>query len=249
MVNQSMSKYSIITIDEVYSTNGYALENMPYFEDKTIIYTTNQTSGRGRYNRKWVSDTSENIYMTIVLKPKVDNNYPFSNLTQYLSVILAKFLEKEYDLKPQIKWPNDILVCDGKISGILAETYMNNSKIEGIALGLGLNVNMREETLKNIDQKAVSLYSLTGKTFNCQDIVNKLTNDFFENYDEFISQGFKYIKNDYISRSMFLGKLITIKESNEKKQYYAQSIEDDGFLIVKDELNNVSKIITGDLLC
>lgn len=249
MVNLNMSKYSIVTMEEVQSTNDYALENISYLDDATVIFTTNQTSGRGRYNRKWVCDNSDNIYMSLILKPKDIKNYPYANLTQYLSVVLCKLLEKEFNLEPSIKWPNDILVDGGKISGILAESYMKNNQIEGIVLGLGLNVNMKAETLSKIDQKAVSLFALTGKTYNAETVLTMLLDSFFENYNNFETQGFKYIKDDYIKRCTFLGKTVLISENNTKKQYIAQAIDEEGLLTVKDDKNNEYKIITGDVLC
>ena len=153
MINSDMSKYSIVTLDEVHSTNSYALENIKFLDDSTVIYTARQLSGRGRYNRKWVCDDSDNIYMSIVLKPENVTSYPFPNLTQYLSVTVCKVLENDFNLKPAIKWPNDILVDECKISGILAESYMENNEVKGIVLGLGLNVNLKKETVEKIDQK------------------------------------------------------------------------------------------------
>ena len=249
MVNLDMSKYSIVTLDEVHSTNSYALENMLFLDDKTVIYTSNQTSGRGRYNRKWICDNSDNIYASFVLKPNNINNYPFPNLTQFLSVILSEILEKEFHLSPKIKWPNDILIDGYKISGILAETYTENNIIKGIVLGLGLNVNMPEKTLEQIDQKATSIYKLTGKNYDSEKLLRQICDLFFEKYDLFIKNGFLQIKEDYINRCFFLGKNIKISENGEKKEYFADSIDNDGFLSVKDSFGNISKIITGDVLC
>ena len=164
MVNLNMSKYTIITLDEAPSTNSWALENISCIDDGTVVYTANQTAGRGRYNRKWVCDESDNIYMSLVLKPKKSDNYPYTNLTQYLSVIVCEFLNSEFSINARIKWPNDILVNGAKISGILAEAYTHNNKIEAVILGLGLNVNMKQETLNKIDQKATSISVVTGKT-------------------------------------------------------------------------------------
>ena len=244
-----MSKYTIITLDEVHSTNSYALENILFLDDGTIVFTINQTNGRGRYNRNWVYDNSGNIYASFILKPKNSGNYPFTNLTQYLSVILCKFLENEFNIKPQIKWPNDILVNKAKISGILAETYTKNNKIEGIVLGLGLNVNMPKETLQKIDQRATSVFNETGKKFEPETILRSLADMFFEEYEQFELQGFNYIKEDYIKRCGFLGKSIIVKEAGQQKSYFAKSIDDEGLLLVKDEFNNECKIITGDVLC
>jgi len=242
-------EYKITFLEEVDSTNSYALNNLACLKDKSIVCTCRQTLGRGRFDRKWVYDDTKNLYMSIVLKPENTKSYPFMNLTQYLSVILCDILEKEFKLTPQIKWPNDILAAGGKISGILAETHINNNKVDGIVLGLGLNVNLKKETLDFIDQKAVSLAVLTGKTYDIEPILNKLADNFFCEYDEFVKYGFPYIKARYVSKCVFLGHNIEIKEQNTKTRYFAKNIDDDGLLIVKDKNNKESKIITGDLLC
>ena len=249
MVNLNMSKYSIVTLNEVPSTNSYALDNMAFLDNGTVIYTTSQTSGRGRYNRKWMYDNTDNIFMSIVLKPENVSDFPFPNLTQYLSLVLCRVLEKDFNFNPVIKWPNDILVEGAKISGILAESQMENNTINGIVLGLGLNVNMKKDTLENIDQKATSIFSLMGKYYDCDKIARKICDEFFENYDNFVKQGFKYIKDEYIQKCFFLGNNIIISENGEKKEYFAQAIDENGFLTVKDKMNNVSKIVSGDVLC
>ena len=249
MLKNDMSKYTIVTLEEIPSTNSYALEHISAFDDKSIVFAPHQSSGRGRFDRHWVCDDSENIYMSIILKPENVTNYPFPNLTQYLSVVVCKVLEREFLLKPSIKWPNDILVENAKISGILAESCMVNNKIEGIVLGLGLNVNLRKETLDNIDQNATSIGVLTEQQYDVEKILIKICDEFFENYDAFIQGGFEYIKTEYINRCGFLGKNILIRESGEKKPYFAKSIDDEGLLVAVDELNNECKIITGDVLC
>ncbi len=249
MINLDMSKYSIVVLDEVPSTNAYALEHMPFLDNGAVIYTNHQTKGRGRFNRVWISDRTDNIYMSLVLKPDNIENYPYSNLTQYLSVCVCKVLEKEFNLKTQIKWPNDILVNNAKISGILAETKMKDNKIEGIVLGLGLNVNMEFDTLNAIDQKAVSIKVLTGNVGNCETILLKLLDTFFENYDNFVKKGFGFFNEDYIKRCFFLGQNILISENGEKKQYFAKAIDNDGLLLAINEKNEECKIITGDILC
>lgn len=249
MLNFNMSKYTIITLDELDSTNSYALEHIKFFDDKTVIYTPHQTSGRGRYNRRWVCDDSENLYISIVLKPDDINKYPFANLTQYLSVVLCRVLEHDFEIQSSIKWPNDILVDGAKVSGILAESYMEDNRIKGVVLGLGLNVNLKKETIDNIDQKAVSLSVLKNKEFDVEKVLRSICDTFFNDYDKFVNAGFSFIKDEYIQKCSFLGKKIFIREAGEKKQYFAKNIDDEGFLTVIDEFNNEGKIITGDVLC
>ena len=249
MVKLDMSKYTIITLEEVHSTNSYALEYLPSFEDKTVVFTTHQTLGRGRYDRKWICDDSENLYMSIVLKPEKNEGYPFPNLTQYLSVSVCKVLEKEFNIQPNIKWPNDILVNGAKISGILAETGMSNNQINGVVLGLGLNVNLKQETLNSIDQNAISISVLKNQNYDCEKIARMICDEFFANYEQFVNEGFEHIKDEYIQRCAFLGQNITIKEAEERKKYLAKSIDNNGLLIAIDEHEKECRIITGDVLC
>lgn len=249
MVKLVMSKYTIVTLEEVHSTNSYALEFLPSFEDKTVVFTTHQTLGRGRYDRKWICDDSENLYMSIVLKPEKKQDYPFPNLTQYLSVSVCKVLEKNFAIQPNIKWPNDILVNGAKISGILAETGMSNNQINGVVLGLGLNVNLKQETLNSIDQNAASISVLKSQNYDCEKIARMVCDEFFANYEQFVVGGFEYIKDEYIQRCAFLGQNITIREAEERKKYFAKSIDNDGLLVAIDEENKECRIITGDVLC
>lgn len=249
MVKNDMSKYTIVTHEEIPSTNSYALEHVSAFDDKSIVFAPHQVSGRGRFDRKWVCDDSENLYMSIILKPENVTNYPFPNLTQYLSVVICRVLEREFSLKPTIKWPNDILVENAKISGILAETKVSNNKIDAIVLGLGLNVNLKKETLEKIDQSATSIGYLTGEHYDVEKILKNICDEFFENYDAFIKGGFEYIKTEYINRCGFLGKNIFIREANQKEQYFAKTIDDEGLLLAVDALGCECRIMTGDVLC
>lgn len=249
MVNSGIEKYTIVRLEEVESTNCYALEHISSFDDKSVVYTPNQTNGRGRYTRKWIGDGSSNIYMSIVLKPENTASYPFANLTQYLSVVVCSFLENEFNIDTNIKWPNDILVNGSKISGILAEAYTESGNLKGVVLGLGLNVNLSKKTLESIDQKATSISVLTGKNYDTDVLVSKLADVFFTHYDEFVKQGFAYIKDEYIQKCAFLGKNIQIREADSIKKYFAESIDDEGLLTVIDENNTECKIITGDVLC
>lgn len=241
-----MNKPNIIRLEEVASTNSYALDNLPDLNDKTVISAESQTAGRGRFNRKWVSDGSKNIYMSFVLKPSKEK-YPYKNITQYLSVIVCGVLEEEYKIIPSIKWPNDIVVNGAKIAGILCEAKNRNGSINALVLGLGLNVNMDSESLNGIEQRATSLKVLLNKEIDVDDLVNKIAYRFFENYDLFLSEGFDSIKQDYIKKCDFIGKNIKISSVNHVSEVMAYGISDDGELIVSDSDGNLKNVITGDL--
>ena len=145
----------LVFLEEVESTNKYAKEHIKNFNDMTLIYTDNQTNGRGRLDRKWSFGGKDNIYASIILKPSDEMKEIYSNLTQYLCVVLAQTFE-EYGVTPTIKWPNDIQINGKKISGILAEGVIENGKLEGLILGFGINLNTKIDFLSKINQPATS---------------------------------------------------------------------------------------------
>ena len=211
---------NIVRLEEVESTNSFAKANIDTFGDKTSIVTKRQTSGRGRLNRSWIDLGNSNLFLSIVLKPSDTFEEFYPNITQYLSVCVCKVLEN-YGLKPQIKWPNDVLVNGAKIAGILSETVMQGIKLKGIVLGIGVNLNATKEKLENIPDKiATSLNLETGPL----------------------------IKEDYINRNCFLNKNLDVKVFNNIKTGLAKEITDKGELVLIDKNNEEMVLTIGDIL-
>lgn len=239
---------NIIKLEEVDSTNLYAKKNLDSIEDKTVIIANSQTCGRGRFDRKWIDLGDGNLFMTIVLKPSNTFKEVYSNLTQYLSVILARILE-EYGLSPKIKWPNDVMVNGGKISGILSETVMHGEIFKGLVLGIGVNLNADKSDLKQIKERVATALNieLEREYVDKKLFTEKLINEFFKNYEEFLKQGFSMVKKEYIERCNFLGKEISVQVFNNKKSGFAKRIDNNGELVI--EKNNKEFILTmGDIL-
>lgn len=238
---------NLLYLEEIDSTNKYAKENITSISDGTIVYTQNQTDGRGRLNRKWSYLGKDNIYASIVLKPS-DTILPvYSNLTQLLCLILCQTFE-EYGTNPKIKWPNDVQINGKKISGILAEAVMGKGVLKGIVLGFGVNLNTTQETLDKIDQPATSLNIETGKTIDREEFLEKLSTRFCLLYNEFIEGGFLLIREDYIRRAGFLNKDITVKVLNEKYCGVATDVTENGALKLKDKNNKEHILLIGDIL-
>lgn len=238
----------IIILDEVDSTNIYAKSRMTELADCTVIRANRQTAGRGRLNRKWVDLGDGNLFMSFVLKPSDTFCEVYSNLTQYLSVVLCKVLE-DYGITTQIKWPNDVLVDGKKIAGILSETVMQGSLFKGLALGIGVNLNASQNNVELIPDKAVTALNLEiNKQVDINEFFNKLVNKFFENYEEFLKKGFELIKSEYISRAAFLDSEICVRVLNDTKHGFAKSVNDSGELVLVD--NGKEFVLNiGDILC
>ena len=238
---------NLFYLEEIDSTNKYAKEHIQNLSDKTVVYTFNQTNGRGRLERKWSYLGKDNIYASIVLKPSEEMREVYSNLTQYLCVVLAQTFE-EYGVEPKIKWPNDIQINSKKISGILAEGVIEKGKLEGLVLGFGINLNTKKELLDKIDQPATSLNIETGEDIDKEIFLKKLLVKFCLMYDKFIETGFLLIKEEYLKRAGFLNKEVSVKVFDRTVSGIAKDITDNGALRLIDKQNKEHILLIGDIL-
>lgn len=236
-----------VYLERVESTNLFAKSNLHDLADCTVVHAKEQTAGRGRMQRKWVDLGEGNLFMSFVLKPSNSFNEVYSNLTQYLSVVLCDLLD-EFGVSAEIKWPNDVQVNGKKIAGILSETVMQGSEFKGLVLGIGVNLNAEKSAVEAIPDKAVTSLNLeTGSYINLDDFRYRLTDRFFAGYKEFLNTGFPMIKEKYARRACFLNREITVKVFNDDKKGVAKSITEKGELILAN--NNKEFVLTiGDIL-
>ncbi|MCR9017249.1 biotin--[acetyl-CoA-carboxylase] ligase [Aquiflexum gelatinilyticum] len=187
----------IIYLTECHSTNDEALERLRRREitEGSIIFTDNQTRGRGQRGNVWLSQAGMNITFSLLLKP----NFLIPSEQFYLNMIISLavvelFLEYPDDIK--IKWPNDILHrSDGKIGGILIENIINQKGIEYSVIGIGLNIN---QTVFEIP-KVTSLRLLTGKDHERWELLQILVANIERRYMTLKKKEFKKIKADYLA--------------------------------------------------
>jgi len=244
-----MSTYTVLRLDEIDSTNSYALRNLSSMPDRQVILAEKQTEGYGRFNRHWISSTPENIYMSLVLKPctEVHDSVPLVNITQYGSVVICEVLKK-YDIRAVLKWPNDVLVNGLKIAGLLGESAFEGSRLKGYVLGVGINLNMTPDDLKRIDQPVTSLNLLTNMAINRDSFLDCLLEEFFKGYELFLEGGFRTIRETYIQRSTFLGKKITVITLESRIHGIARNFFDDGSLLIVTNKGEEKKITAGDVI-
>ena len=168
---------NLLFLHDVESTNTYAmnlLRNVNGIEG-TVIHTDNQTKGKGQRGAVWSSDSAKNLITSIILKPQflaIENTFYLSKISA-LAVydVLTEILSiSQYDIK--IKWPNDILVNQCKIAGILIENNVINNHLQYAVIGIGLNVNQLE--FHSFLRIATSLQLLTSKEFDRNNILERL---------------------------------------------------------------------------
>jgi len=181
-----------IELDTVDSTNRYALDAD---RDGILITAREQTAGRGRQGRMWFSPPSQNIYMTLAVK-NPDPRFP---LVAGVAVreALAGLLSSAVEVK--IKWPNDILILDHKVCGILCEARGNIA-----ALGVGVNVN-QSDWPDELNSSATSLKLVTGRTFVLDEVLQTLVRSLDHWFTLYQDQGFESVRAAFLEHGLYLG--------------------------------------------
>lgn len=189
-------RYNIIKIENIDSTSVWARKNLAHLNDFDVVSADIQSMGHGQFERKWYSSAENggNIYISIILKP--ENIEHLNELTRYTSIVVSDVLT-EYGLKPDFKFPNDVLIQGKKISGILAESVFQGEEFRGVVVGIGINLNLNKDELSNIDIPATSIFNETGKNVDKDVFLNRFMTHFEDMYDNFLVNGIKelsYVK-------------------------------------------------------
>lgn len=235
---------AIYKFNKLNSTNLHLKQNFNNYKNFDIILAEHQSNGYGRFKRQWLDLGGENIFMSMCLK--LDGfNENIVGITQFTALILAKTFEI-YGIQPTIKWPNDIHVNGRKISGILAESVIKNSKFEGIVLGLGININSDEKLFDSVSQKVTSLSTEVSKKINKDEFIENLVQKFEADYEKLLDNGFSIFKNEYISYLNCIDKEISVKIYDKTFTGIARNVSDNGLLILETN-GELKEISAGDI--
>jgi BirA family transcriptional regulator, biotin operon repressor / biotin---[acetyl-CoA-carboxylase] ligase len=229
------------------STNTWAKRNVENFDPNqiTLITANQQTAGIGRFKRKWESPPN-NLYATFCWF--IDKQrYDIGNIPQLLSLATAKTLEA-LNFVPQLKWPNDVLLSEKKVAGILCETTTFPYFL-CIILGIGININMPLENLQTIDRPATSLAVEANRQFSVEVILDKLQESFIPMLDLFLKKGFEPFLNNYRKRmSVWINKPIKFHDNKTIWNGLFHSINDDGSLNLILETGELKMFLVGEIL-
>lgn len=210
--------YHYIHFDEIDSTNSYLKNTYKLLDNFTFVSADYQSKGKGRNDRVWESVKGLNLMFSILIKdPKLLNESAF--LSIMIAVEVSKVLER-YNIKNvSIKWPNDVLVNDKKICGILLEGQLPNY----LVIGVGLNVNQKDFPF-NLRRPATSINNELNKEIDLEEIKEKLFSNIINNLnklnkDEYLSYVRKhnYLLNKRvkvnINQQLFIGEVIGIDDN------------------------------------
>jgi BirA family biotin operon repressor/biotin-[acetyl-CoA-carboxylase] ligase len=188
---------NLVYVPECHSTNtiAYELCQRTSAVEGTMIVTDNQTRGRGQRGNEWFSEAHKNLTFSIILKPVFVKPVDQFNLTMAISLALRDFLTQRVKRQVKIKWPNDILIGDKKLSGILIENSLAGDAIQYSVVGIGLNVNQDSFLMKT----ATSMKEIVGQEFILTEELSLLMEFLEQRYLHLRSGKINDLRNDYLN--------------------------------------------------
>lgn len=236
-------------LEQLDSTNLYAKRTAETdFEDGTIVIAEEQTKGKGRLGRTWVSPKGKGIWMTIMLKPQI-NPADAAKVTLLAACAVSRAIENTCGIYPKIKWPNDIVINGKKLCGILTEMSAELDEINYILVGIGINANLGIEDIpEELQPMATSIKIEKGYPVNRKYLTAEIINNFEAYYKAFIETGsIKEFIKEYKEKSAVLGKKVNIKSSTIELQGTVIDITEEGALLVRLDSGELKEIISGEV--
>jgi len=234
------------TID---STNTYAarLAHEGAFEGTTVI-ADSQRGGKGRLGRSWVSPPGVNLYLSVILRPPVSTAVaPQLNLLAAIAV--ADAIRETTRLSPAIKWPNDVLVADKKVCGILAEMQTDTGGLRAVIVGIGVNINAPLPAFpEELRDKASSLLIAGGQTIERSTFTASLLTHLEKSYVLWLQEGFSTLRLRWERYAAhLLGTRISVAVPEGTVVGTVLGLDRDGGLLVQGDNGERHRLLAGDV--
>jgi BirA family biotin operon repressor/biotin-[acetyl-CoA-carboxylase] ligase len=237
-------KIHYIQLDSIDSTNNWVKSHLQELSSFTCVTALEQTAGRGRFKRQWISPRGQNVCATLFFTVPRDAPY-LSNLGQLMAFACAKTL-RGIGFSAQIKWPNDILIQEKKIAGVLTETVTQGNLVS-LIIGIGINVNMPPESLESIDQPATSLLQLSKKNWDIQEMTELLMTRFLFDLVQLQKSGFAAFQASFENILAYKGQEITCLDGAQAIKGICHGITPDGRLQLLLPSGEVKTLTAGEL--
>lgn len=234
---------------EIDSTNAYAYKIAKEgAEEGEIVIAEGQKHGKGRMGRSWISPEYLNLYLSVVLRPRLSASHA-PQLTLMSGVALAETVESLIPDRVQIKWPNDILIGGRKLAGILSESSCEGDRISFVVVGIGVNLNFPKDLMPEaIKETATSVLNVIKAPVDRQAFAQRLIRNLDRCYGDLEGRGFAYIAGRWETFFHLRGKKVKVELLDGSISGRAVGIDLDGALLLENDRGLRERIMTGDVI-
>jgi BirA family biotin operon repressor/biotin-[acetyl-CoA-carboxylase] ligase len=216
-------------------------------KEGVVVFAESQTKGRGRLGRKWISPERKGLWFSILLRPDL-RPQETTQLTVASATALRRAIQSETGLQPEIKWPNDILIGGKKVAGILTELSAELDRVKHIILGIGVDVNLvAGEFPPELRKLATSLKIESGRAIERPELAAAILRELDFDYARICAGKFTAVADEWEAHCATIGHDVTIQIGGRKIRGRAESLDDDGALLVRTEHGHLERITGGDV--
>jgi BirA family biotin operon repressor/biotin-[acetyl-CoA-carboxylase] ligase len=212
-----------------------------------VVFAESQTRGRGRLGRKWVSPARKGLWFSILLRPNL-RPQETTQLTVATATAVRRAIVSQTNLRPEIKWPNDLLINGKKVVGILTEMSAELDRVRHVIPGIGIDVNQDAgEFPQELRKIATSLRIEAGESFSRPALAVAILRELDEEYARVCAGKFSSIANEWVEHCATIGKDVTVRIGDRVIHGCAESLDDEGALILRTEHGRLQRITGGDV--
>ena len=240
---------NIICLNSVDSTNNYAKklagEGAPH---GTVVLTDHQTGGRGRRGNSFLSPAGKGLYLSVLLRPELPPA-DVINLTAWIAVAVCDAVEQVIGERPGIKWTNDLILRHKKLCGILTEMSLEaeTGELQYVVAGIGINVSQTEEDFGDeVSRLAISLEQALGRKIRRADLAAAVIRALDGMMADFPTEKETYLER-YRADCLTLGREVRLIQKGETRIAFAQSIDEDFALVVRNQDGTTETVFSGDV--
>ena len=208
----------------------------------TVVIAGKQTTGKGRRKRAWLSPKG-NIALSVILYPDIAQ---LPSLIMLASLAVVRSIKAVTGLKPQIKWPNDVLINGKKVCGILIESNILGDTVDYAVIGIGVNVSLSPSDFPEISSPATSLSDELGGEVSLLGLIRRLLVEIERLYLSLLAGGAIY--EEWRDGLVTLGKEVRVASGKTICEGIAESVARDGSLLLRRSDGSLSKIVAGDVI-
>jgi BirA family biotin operon repressor/biotin-[acetyl-CoA-carboxylase] ligase len=238
----------IRVFEQTTSTND-VIEKLAHdgVKEGVVVFAESQTKGRGRLGRPWVSPGRKGLWLSVLLRPDL-RPQETTQLTVASATALRRAIQSETGLDPEIKWPNDILIRGKKVAGILTELSAELDRVKHVILGIGLDVNQNvNEFPAELRKTATSLKIETGKILSRPELATAILRELDCDYARVGGHFFADVADEWEAHCTTIGRAVTIQIGGRRVSGRAESLDDDGALLLRTEHGHLERITGGDV--
>ncbi len=216
-------------------------------KEGVVVFAESQTQGRGRLGRKWLSPAGKGLWFSVLLRPAL-RPQETTQLTVASATALRRAIHAQTGLEPEIKWPNDVLVRGRKVAGILTELNAELDQVKYVILGMGVDVNLGPgEFPADLRQHATSLKAELGEPVSRADLAIAILRDLDADYQRIASGQFAAVAEEWEAHGTTLGHEVVIRLGERQIRGRAESLGEDGALLVRTDHGHLERIVGGDV--